>query len=297
LGITNYERPFERKDFDTRLHAFFDLLASRGLRCEYTVLTYSDASDVMRGHLQRVFDVAASHWNVFVEVANEPENNAIDPVAVMQGVNRRGALTAYGLDPGRHAVGNWKTEVPVLDYGTAHDLNRELEHSPIVTKSSLEMQNALGVPFVNDEPIGAIDPGQKSFKQTGPETWGGVNGGGARTTNRDVFISAAAIAYMVSAGYTYHFQAGVEGRAPSAEMIVQESVAAALLGVAKFIPADAPLGTFVAPALADGGFGVVLRNEEWVVVPMPPAGWFPVPRDGWRVGGVGPVPYILRLVK
>ena len=100
VGITNYERPFARPDFEARLHAFFALLESRGLRCEYTVLTYWDASDVMRAHVQRVFDVAASHWNVFVEVANEPENNNIDPVAVMKGVNRRGVLSAYGLDPG-----------------------------------------------------------------------------------------------------------------------------------------------------------------------------------------------------
>jgi hypothetical protein len=251
----------------------------------------------MRAHVQRVFDVAASHWNVFVEIANEPENNRIDPVAVMKGVNRRGVLSAYGLDPGRHDVATWKTDVPMLDYGVAHDLNRDLEYSPIITKSTKEMQQAFGVPFVNDEPIGAIDPGHKMFKQTGPETWGGVNGGGARTVNRDVFISAAAIAYMVSAGYTFHFQAGLEGRVPSADMKVQEGVAAVLLDVAKFIPDDAPLGMFVEPALTNGGLGVILRNEQWVVVPMPPAGWMPVPRDGWRVAGVGPVPYLLRLTK
>ena len=126
---------------------------------------------------------ACSTWpprigKVFVEVANEPENNNIDPVAVMKGVNRRGVLSAYGLDPGRHDVATWKTDVPMLDYGTAHDLNRDLENSPSVTRLAMAMQNAFGIPFVNDEPIGAIDPGNKSFKQTGPETWGGVNGGG-----------------------------------------------------------------------------------------------------------------------
>src|SRR5580765_1763114 len=44
-GITNYERPFERPDFDAKLHAFFQLLADRGLRCEYTVLTYADSTE------------------------------------------------------------------------------------------------------------------------------------------------------------------------------------------------------------------------------------------------------------
>ena len=293
-GIANFERPFERPDFDTRLHAFFDVLASRGLRCEYTVLTYTDASDVMRAHLQRVFDVAAaSHWNVFIEVANEPENNRIDPVTVMQGVNRRGVLSAYGLDPGRHDVAKWKTDA-VLDYGVAHDLNA-ISNTARSSESSKEMQNAFGVPFVNDEPIGAIDPGHKLFKQTGPETRGGVNGGGARTVNRDLFISAAAIAYCRPA--TRITSGGVEGRVPSADMKVQDGVAAALLDVARFIPDDAPLGTFVEPALANGGVGVILRNEQWVVVPMPPAGWMPVLRDGWRIGGAGPVPYMLRLIK
>ena len=297
VGITNYERPFERPDFEARLHAFFALLESRGLRCEYTVLTYWDAGDVMRAHVQRVFDVAASHWNVFVEIANEPENNSIDPVSVMKGVNRRGVLSAYGLDPGRHDVATWKTNVPMLDYGTTHDLNRDLEHSPTVTKSAMDMQNVFGIPFVNDEPIGAIDPGYKSFKQTGPDTWGGVNGGGARTVNRDVFISAAAIAYMVSPGYTYHFQAGLEGRVPTAAMTVQDGVALALRDVAKFIPANAPVGKFVEPALENGGVGVILENEQWVVAPRPPAGWSPKPLKGWRIAAVGPVPYILRLAR
>jgi hypothetical protein len=296
VGVTNYERPFERADFDARLHAFFALLESRGLRCEYTVLTYWDASDVMRAHVQRVFDVAAAHWNVFVEVANEPENNNIDPVAVMKGIDRRGVLSAYGLDPGRHDAAAWKA-LPMLDYGTAHDLNRDLEHSPGVTRASLEMQNAFGIPFVNDEPIGAIDPGNPSFKQTGPETWGGANGGGARTVNRDVFISAAAIAYLVSAGYTYHFQAGLEGRVPTPAMTVQDGVALALREVASFIPNDAPRGTFVEPALANGGYGMVIGSEQWVVVPRPPQGWMPMPLPGWHIAAVGPVPYMLRLAK
>ena len=185
----------------------------------------------------------------------------------------------------------------MLDYGTAHDLNRDLENSPSVTRSAMAMQNAFGIPFVNDEPIGAIDPGNKSFKQTGPETWGGVNGGGARTVNRDVFISAAAIAYMVSAGYTYHFQAGLEGRVPTAAMTVQDGVALALRDVARFIPENAPAGMFVEPALENGGVGVVIGSEQWVVVPRPPAGWSPAPLKGWRIAGVGPVPYMLRLTR
>lgn len=312
-GISNYERPFERPDFDTKLGAFFQLLADRGLRCEYTVLTYAAATDIMRAHVQRVYDIAASRWNVFVEVANEPENNRIDPVAVMQGVDRHGVLSAYGIDPGRASRDTWKAQVRVLDYGTAHDLQRDLEHSPHNTKAAMEMQNVLGVPFINDEPIGAIDPGHPRFAQSGPETWGHVGGGGARTVNRDLFISAAAIAYMYSAGYTFHFQDGLEGRVPGPGEAVQDGVATALREVAKFLPNDLQSGTLVEPGAGDFGlawkndphaesrvdhaYGIVVGNRQWVVVPRPAPGWSPTPANGWRIDAVGPVPYLLRLVK
>lgn len=296
MGVSNYERPFERPDFDAKLHAFFTLLADRGLRCEYTVLTYWDAMNTMRTHVQRVFDIAASHWNVFVEVANEPEHNGIDAVAVMQGVHRHGVLAAYGIDPGRAPVDEWKSRIRVLDYGTAHDLDRNLEASPTVTKRAAAMQSAFGVPFVNDEPIGAIDPGHPTYKETGPQTWGNIRGGGARTVNRDVFITAAAIAYMYSAGYTYHFQAGLEGRVPNEKQPIQDDVASALRDVAGFIPNDVQLGKPV-EALPDGGLGVVLDNQQWVVVPRPQPGWSPQASPGWQIQAAGPVPYIFRLAR
>jgi hypothetical protein len=312
-GVTNYERPFERPDFDQKLQAFFQLLADRGLRCEYTVLTYADAPDVMRAHVQRVFDVAASHWNVLVEVANEPENNQIDPVAVMVGVNRRGVLSAYGIDPARASRDVWKAKVRVLDYGTTHDLERDLEHSPYNTRAAVDMQDMFGAPFVNDEPIGAIDPGHPHFAQNGPQTWGHVGGGGARTVNRDLFISAAAIAYMYSAGYTYHFQDGLEGRVPAPSETVQDGIAGVLRDVAKFLPNDLQSGTSVQPGAGDFGliwkndsqaqsrvdraYGIVVGNRQWVVIPMPAPGWSPVPANGWRIDAVGPVSYLLRLAK
>ena len=295
-GITNYERPFARPDFDTKLRAFFQLLADRGLRCEYTVLTYADSMDIMRSHIQRVFDIAAPQWNVFVEVANEPENNRIDPVAVMQGVNRRGVLSAYGLDPARAGREAWNS-VRVLDFGTTHDLQRDLEHSAYNTKDAMDMQNAFGVPFVNDEPIGAIDPGHPHFAQNGPETWGHVGGGGARTVNRDLFISAAAIAYMYSAGYTFHFQDGLEGRVPAPSETVQDGIAAMLRDIARFLPNDTQLGTPVEPSVGgDRAYGVALGDRAWaVVVPKPPSTWVPSPVNPWRLDAVGPVPYIFRL--
>lgn len=316
-GVPNYERPFERPDFDARLHAFFSLLADRGVRVEYVPLTYPDDLAVMRAHVQRVYDIAQAHWNVLVEVGNEPEYNQIDVVAVMQGVSRHGILSAYGLDPARAARDTLRDH-PVLDYGTAHDLERDFAHSPRITKDAWEWQNRFGVPFVSDEPIGFIDPGHPFFVQrgtdpTGAALFGGARGGGARTTNCDVILSAAAIAYLLTPGYTFHMQAGLEGWRPSDSEQLQEACAKSLAEIATFIPPEAQLGVYVEPGLGDFGlawkqgpqaeslvdraYGVVLGSQQWVVVPVPAPGWSPTPASGWRIEAVGPVPYVLKLAK
>ena len=316
-GMPNYQRPFERPDFDARLHAFFSLLADRGLRVEYVPLTYRDDLAVMQTHVQRVYDIAQAHWNVLVEVGNEPEYNQIDVVTVMQGVNRHGVLSAYGLDPARGTTDTLKNH-PVLDYGTAHDLERDFQRSPRITKDAWDWQNRFGVPFVSDEPIGFIDPGHPDFvargtDPTGAALFGGVYGGGARTTNCDVILSAAAIAYLLTPGYTFHMQAGLEGWRPSDSEELQDACAKSLAEIAAFIPRDAQLGVYVEPGLGDFGlawkgganaeslvdraYGVVLGTQQWVVVPMPAPNWSPTPANGWRIDAVGPVPYVLRLAK
>jgi len=115
--------------------------------------------------------------------------------------------------------------------------------------------------------------------------------------NRDLFVSAAAIAYMYSAGYTYHFQDGLEGRVPALGEPVQDGVATALRDVAKFLPNDMQLGSPVELSVgADRAYGVALGNRAWaVVVPKPPSTWVPAPVNGWRLDAVGPMPYIFRL--
>ena len=131
--------------------------------------------------------------------------------------------------------------------------------------------------------------------------------------NRDVFISAAAIAYMYSAGYTFHLQDGLEGRVPTSSEAVQDGVATILRDVAKFLPSDLQSGMPVEPGAGDFGlawkndphaesrvdhaYGIVAGNRQWVVVPMPAPGWSAVPINGWKIDAVGPVPYLLRLAR
>jgi hypothetical protein len=255
---------------------------------------------------------------VLIEVGNEPEYNRIDVVAVMKGINRNGVLSAYGLDPSRHPAANLETDVPVLDYGTTHDIYRDFEHSPRVTKDAWDWQNRFGVPFVSDEPIGFIDFDHPFFVRTGTDPMGGAlfagyRGGGARTTNCDVIRSAAAIAYLLTAGYTFHLQAGVEGWRPEPSEPLQEACARSLAEIAAFIPDDIQLGEVVEPgksdfalswtgnpraeSLVDRAYGVVLDNRQWVVVPVPAPDWSAAPVNGWRIDAVGPVPYLIRLVK
>jgi hypothetical protein len=313
IGIANYERPFARPDFDRNLHAFFSLLADWGLRVEYVPLTYRDDLALMRGHVQRVYDIAQSHWNVLVEVGNEPEYNEIDVVSVMQGVDRHGVLSAYGLDPSRSMAA-----VRVLDYGTTHDIQRDFNHSPRITKDAWDWQQRFGVPFVSDEPIGFIDVDHPFYVRQGTDPmgaalFGGASGGGARTTNCDVIRSAAAIAFLFSAGYTFHLQAGLEGWRPEPSEPLQDACAKSLGEIAAFIPPEAQLGAYVEPGMPDFGlawtgspraeslvdraYGVVVGNQQWVVVPVPAPDWAAGPVNGWRVEAVGPVPYILKLVK
>lgn len=311
-----WEQPWIRPDFAAKAHAFFELCASHGLRVEATALTYQMDVPAARSYVQQLYDIAAQHWNVFIEVANEPEANGIDPVAVLQGVNRRGVLSAYGLDPARRPREQW-ANVPVLDYGTTHDLQRDFAHSAWNTKDARDMQDLLRVPFVADEPIGVIDPGHANYTGTGVDpagaaTFGRVGGGGARTTNCDVIRSAAGIADLLTPGYTLHLQAGVEGRAPAAAEAVQDACAASLAEIDRFIPAEAQLGAVASPGMAtfglawraesrlesrvDQAFGAIVGDRQWVVVAVPAPTWQgPQPAAGWKIDAVGPISSIVRL--
>ena len=211
----------------------------------------------------------------------------------------------------------WKTDpgLKMLDYGTTHDLMRDFEHSPRNTKDAWEMAGSFGVPFVMDEHVGVIDVGYPHFHeifrdQTGSAWFGHDGGGGIRTSNPDVILSAATIACLLTPGYTYHMQLGLEGRVPGAAWPVQQDIAERLARVRMFIPPEAQLGQYRAPHLggfpfawtdADSLVGHAYASElgdvAWAVNPMPRAGFRFVAANGWRLDAIGPEPYIARFVR
>lgn len=317
----NWMRPWERPDFAQKAGEFLDLCQGKGVRVENTILTYAFPLETQRAYVQQMLNILASRKFHLLEVANEPENNGIDPVRVMEGVDRKGVLSAYGLDPARFTgwdqpdpYQKWHDSTPTLDYGTTHDLQRDLQHSSRNTKDAKEMQDLWGIPFIPDEPIGVIDPGYPGYGQTGIDemgfpTFGHIGGGGARTTNLQLIMSACAIAHLYTPGYTLHIQAGLDGRAPRSDEAVQNGAVDVCVAVESFIPPGVQEGAYVRPNLGDFGltwasddsdsrvghaYGSVI-DGQWVVVPLPKNGWSPTPINGWKVGSVGPAPFILRL--
>jgi hypothetical protein len=327
-GVSDYAAPGGRPDFETKLDAFFDLSASYGFHVEYSVLTFATDTATMRAKLQRVYDIAARHPNVILQGANEAEANGIDIVQVYQGVDRHGVLSDYGLDPERHCAAEgvagdaaWTTcerrEVRVLDFGTTHDLARDFERSPRLPKEALDWQNIFGAPFVSDEPIGFIDPGTPHFHQTGADPTGAAlyghdGGGGVRTTNCDIVESAAAVAALYTPGYTFHSQAGLEGRWPSAKEPLTAACAKRLGDLWEFLQASAQIGRDTRPGLdgyplawtpgdTDSLIGHAYASMQdtvgYAVVPMLRPGVQLKAVNGWHIDAVGPVPYVVRVAR
>lgn len=304
-----------------KLAAFFDLLASHGLRVEYVPLTYADDLGAMRARVQRAYDAAAGRWNVLIEVANEPENNQINVPLVMQGIDRHGVLSASGMDPGRHCAeldaqpDAWtaceQRELFVLDYLTPHDLARDPQHSPRNTKDFTIDFGFFGVPMVADEHVGLIDLGYPRYCYGGDGFASLCSGGGVRTTDCTVLLSAAAIEHLFGPGFTLHFQSGLEGRAPRADEPIQSACAAQFTKLWAFLPADAQLGQYRAPHLGDFPFVwtdadsrvghaycSVQGGTGWCVNPMPRDGWPGFAGlNGWRVDAIGPFPFLAKVAR
>ncbi len=294
-GWEDYQRPWTRPDFDQRLHAFLTRMADAGLRVEYVGLADRSMSiEEQRAYIQRLFDIARTHWNVFVEVANEPAVHRIDTAAILRGVNRYDVLTAYGDYPvkGNPGIG---FDIPTLDYVTVH-VPRERNQYARNSKDQLEFKDALRRPVVGDEPFGIGEEDR--------------DGSGARTTNLEETVSHFAIGHLFSAGMTLHSQAGLEGRVPGAGEPIQRRIADAIARTWRFIPPEAQQGLYSAPHVGNfpvqwsvrdsrigHAYASILGTRAWVVNTAPRQGWRVIGINGWQLHALGPLPSVAQLQK
>lgn len=298
--FADYQRPETDPAFAAKLGAFFDLCATNGLRVEYVPLTYADDTAVQRAQLQQAYDVAAGRWNVFIEDANEPGPQGIDVLAAMQGVDRHGVLSAYGLYDlacdGVHVC-----TVPMLDYFTFHgDRGNEW---PRKMKDALELRDGFGDgsnpmqwfggtgrPTIGDEPIGANE----------------VTIDGKRSAVATDFAQAFATCAVFSSGCTFHSESGLRSEPLGP---VQRTIAAAVLDIWKLIPPAAQTGRYTRGGLDDlptawagesdslRDYGVILGNEAWVVSVRPSPGHVLTGINGWRVDASAANGTVVHLVR
>ena len=214
-------------DYYTKLRAFIDLAAARGIRLELVVLADADgrpdgtgglmsASAAQQTHLTRVLDVVQGTWNVTVEWSNEAFKNAQGVTGLTGECRAPRVLCAYGSTlPDGPVPAGW----PSLDYVTVHDHERSTEW-PRTARRYAELVDRLGKPVVADEPMGFAESARADARATEPS---------------DAAYFAAAVA-MSASGATFHSDDGVASRQFSP---VQLEAAKAWAWAARWVPPEA----------------------------------------------------------
>ena len=294
LGMAHYipadlNRPdFTPSAFGERywsgLSAFAERLAGRGLRFEFVV--FADAQLLMprvedqRAHLARVASTLASKWNVVGELANEWPKNGVDPGRFEK---------PAGLPWSRgSALGEQHPFVPTWDWVSHHGKRSDGWYAD---ETAREIRDAVGVPVIQDEPIGAAETAAPGRRDNVP----------------DRFKWAGAL-WAFTGGATFHSEAGVVSESYGR---IQKASAVAFFAGLRVIPADAQTwravdgsqpGTPLAhlnPPDPSGAAHTACRigpSIAWCVVANPGQRWQPAARNGWRVAAqAGPRGEIVRL--
>lgn len=205
--------PASYPSYFDQLHRFIDLVATFGLRVEFTAL--ADAQLLMPGAPEQdafLFRVlSALPETAFLEIANEPFKNGVDVAARLKNLPRTQILVASG---------DYTFEKPIVaNYMTVHE-SRDAEWP---RKSRLdEWYGQAHVPIVWDEPIGADESDQP----------------GRRSSAVEDFYDLCAGAALHGAGLTFHSTSGLVSALWGA---VQHRAATACFDAMRAVPADAPL--------------------------------------------------------
>jgi hypothetical protein len=269
-----------------RIAPFVDWLNSEGFYVELTVLCdcQADAFNLsLDQQAARVRDVVAAvrnKPNVFVEIANEPPFNGVDPWAVAQ----RAGITTGGIPSiasGDYDIIGHEATFRVLDYFTGHLARKPTWPTEAGKDGHFIFDGWPGspgfsgvhVPIAQDEPIRFGEDGSNGQETSGDNAEDGAGG------------------FAVSAAWsTFHCNDGIATQVPGP---LQQANAKRWVDALDFFPEDAPTGNYAHDGTAahpladthDAGEVVsrILGNRAYAVAAQPTGAWQPVPRDGWRI--------------
>jgi hypothetical protein len=256
----------------TQLPVFIRWLADQGFYCEFVV--FADAQIIMPGeaaqkiHLARVAQALSGLPTAFLEIANEPFKNGVDPTGIYHASDNLGLLRASGL----YDFPDINTPPFTLEYGTDHP-GRDNEW-PRKSREGQELQAATKRPFVVDEPMG-VGPDQP----------------GARSLNADDHFDSAAVGVLYSAGYTIHGDWGIQAVVPSPEVA---AVIAVHPQVWHLLSVETILGQYTRGGLSDCPLqhsdALALRTfcslsgaTAWCVVVRPATTWTAIAVAPWTI--------------
>jgi hypothetical protein len=260
------------------IRMFCDYLATRGLYVELTVLCdcqdtdsegtpgFNQSREWQRDRLRQVYQAVSGCPNVFVEYANEPAYNGVDPVAL--GRDGITVPSAYGLYP----VTGSEPNFPRLDYVGDHPERKDAWPSE-AGKTGFYVFRQTNAIHITDEPMGCADE-RSGSRDNNPLNWEDAGGGIA----------------LSSGGGTFHGERGIFARAGTA---IQTDCARRFFRAMDFIDPEAPTWDYAHDGLAAHPLEpttqageVVSRisgDRAFAVASQPEDGWRAVPRNGWRI--------------
>jgi hypothetical protein len=184
------------------LPGVLDMGKARGLRCEVTACTDTAnmSKDEIRQHVEMVAAICAGRPEVFgLELGNELYHQTQNPaltdtnfLAELRDLARRAGYTgliAYGA-----AQDDESTMFGGGDYVTVHlDRGRDMWNQVRRVREMQAVSDATGKAVVNNEPIGAAEPGTP----------------GQRLNDPAAFLCLGALSRLFEVGAIYHFEDGL----------------------------------------------------------------------------------------
>jgi hypothetical protein len=261
--------------YPATLDAFLALTDRYGLRVDFVV--FADAQNALpaladqQAHLARVAAVLVRHPLVHASLCNECEKNGVDPSRFA----RPAGATLWSRGSG---LADAAPPLPVWDWIEDHP-GRPADWPRRVHCGGPDGFTALyGKPCVETEPMGASE----------------VNQPGKRDTDSTHFFEAAAAAKLLTAGWAFHSDAGLQAQPLGP---VQQVCALAAFAALNQIPNWAVLAPYtrggltgpMAPqiqhsdSLASRTYAKALGSSAWDIAVLPQAGWKAVPIAPWRI--------------